>query len=63
MKPSVGPLELGFAAVVGEFDSLLDTVSDEAKLARMRVRDGDIMSDLVGSGVVAELRKQHKCSR
>lgn len=63
MGPAVGELELGFAAVVGEFDALLDCMSDEARLERMRVTENDDMSKLVSSGVVAELRKQHKCHR
>jgi len=63
MSPAVGELDLGFADVVGEFDALLDCMTDEAKLARMRVREEDDMAELVSGGVVAELRKQHKCRR
>lgn len=63
MGPAVGELELGFAAVVGEFDALLDCMSDEARLERIRVTDDDVISELATSGVVAELRKQHNCHR
>lgn len=63
MSPAVGELDLGFADVIGEFDSLLDCMSDEARLrSGMQIRDSDNLDELVSSGVVAELRKQHKCS-
>ena len=63
MTPSVGELELGFCNVVGEFDSLLDTLEDEAKLSpRMRIEDSKDPYGALG-GVVAELRNQHKCNR
>jgi hypothetical protein len=40
MTPSVGELELGVCNVVGNFDSLLDTIEDEAKLSpRTRIED------------------------
>lgn len=62
MTPSVGELGLGFCNVVGEFDSLLDTIEDEAKLSsRNRIENNDPYSDL--GGVVAELANQHKCYR
>jgi hypothetical protein len=62
MTPSVGELELGFCNVVGEFDSLLDTIDDEAKLSnRNPIKNNDPYSGL--GGVVAELAKQHKCRR
>lgn len=63
VSPAVGELDLGFADVVGEFDALLDTMSDEAKLTGMRVEESDVIEELATSGVVAELRKQHQCSR
>jgi hypothetical protein len=62
MTPSVGELKLGFCNVVGEFDSLLDTIDDEAKLSnRNPIENNDPYSSL--GGVVAELFKQHKCHR
>ena len=65
MPPAVGELELGFAAVVGEFDSLLDTMSDEAKLSgRTRIDDdNDPFGGIASTRVVTELKKQHKCNR
>ena len=61
MSPAVGELELGFCQVIGTFDALLDTISDEAKLERVVVRKDDTSATLATSGVVAELRKQHDC--
>jgi hypothetical protein len=61
MSPAVGELELGFCQVIGTFDALLDTISDEAKLERVIVREDDSSATLATSGVVAELRKQHDC--
>ena len=32
LPPAVGKLQLGFASVLGQFDALVDTITDEAKV-------------------------------
>ena len=55
MKPSVGELELGFCDVLGEFDTLLDTLYDENSTGQS--------SFVKKSGIVEQLQSKHNCTR
>jgi len=70
MTPATGELELGFAEVIGEFDTLVDTMTDEARLSEknrpMDVDDDD--DDFMlhiggGNGVLSLLKQRHQCHR
>ena len=69
MPPDVGKMSLGFASVVGTFDAIVDTISDESKVGESRcIGDGDDWSngsdaDECKSAVIIELEKQHECKR
>eukprot|EP00978_Attheya_sp_CCMP212_P001364 scaffold2856_cov47-Attheya_sp.AAC.1 len=76
MGPSVGELELGFAAALGEFDCLVDTLGDEAKsgepLPQLMNYDDDNDNDeededdwMRGAmgGVIDLLKRRHNCHR
>jgi hypothetical protein len=55
--------DLGFSTVLGTFDVLLDTLSDEARLGEMpMVANRDLMPS-TGTGVLALLSQRHKCRR
>lgn len=62
LDPAVGDMEVAFSAHVGEFDSLVDTLSDEANLAESNIND-DIDGFDRYSGVLQLLKARHKCSR
>lgn len=57
LKPAVGEDELGFAAALGQFDSLIDTLANERK--GMRVTSEDRSG---GSSVLQLLRARHSCA-
>ena len=60
LDPAVGELQIGFCSHVGEFDSLVDTLSDEqASRAETPMND---WFDEVG-GVVSLLKNRHKCEK
>jgi thiol-disulfide isomerase/thioredoxin len=67
--PAIGELELGFSSVLGNFDALVDTLSDEAKQgdAVCRGLDLDYSNGNQGKGcssaVISMLQKQNKCKR
>ena len=69
MPPDVGKMSLGFASVVGTFDAIVDTISDESKVGESRcIGDGEDWSngndaDECKSAVIIELEKQHECKR
>jgi hypothetical protein len=70
MPPDVGKMSLGFASVVGKFDTLVDTLSDESRLGESRcIGDSDDWTNDSGkadeckSAVILELEKQHNCQR
>lgn len=57
LNPAVGDLQIGFCSHVGQFDSLVDTISDEqGSSAEAPINDG-----FEGSGVLSLLRSRHKC--
>ncbi len=67
--PAVGKLELGFSSVLGNFDALVDTLSDEAKQGDAICRGLDL--DAVSangargcsSAVIRLLKEQNQCNR
>lgn len=62
MTPATGADDVGFSTVLGTFDVLLDTLSDEARLGDMPMATKDLMAS-TGTGVLALLSKRHKCHR
>jgi thiol-disulfide isomerase/thioredoxin len=57
LNPAVGDLQIGFCSHVGQFDSLVDTISDEqGSSAEAPINDG-----FETSGVLQLLRSRHKC--
>lgn len=61
LPPAVGQMSLGFAAAVGEFDALVDTLGDELGMGRaMSVVDNCAMAD--ESSFMEQLRELHGCS-
>jgi len=67
LTPATGELELGFSEVVGEFDTLVDTMIDEARLMEKGKpvvdNDEDVLYNIGGSGVLSLLKQRHKCQR
>ena len=68
--PGIGELELSFCSVLGRFDALVDTLSDEAKLGDavcMGLDDAyardDASNSMCSSSVIRLLQKQNKCKR
>lgn len=62
LDPGVGELEVGFAAHIGEFDSLVDTISDETGgRAEAPICDDNDVSDRPYSAVLALLKSRHNC--
>ncbi|KAL7490228.1 hypothetical protein ACHAW6_016017 [Cyclotella cf. meneghiniana] len=59
MKPAVtndeDDDEIGFAAAIGRFDSLIDTIANERK--------GSMISDDGGSSVIELLQSKHQCNK
>jgi len=55
IAPAVGDSEIGFAAALGQFDTVLDTLYDETNVGEGRRQ--------MGSGVVEELKRLHNCKR
>lgn len=64
LKPAVGSEEIGFAAHVGEFDSLLDTLHNERPADfYLDLKDDDdesVLSFGVG-GTLGLLKSRHNC--
>ena len=59
LNPAVGDLQIGFCSHVGQFDSLVDTISDEqGSRAEAPINDG-----FETNGVLSLLRSRHKCER
>ena len=52
--------EVGFATAVGQFDSLIDTISNERKGMVISIDDDNPGA---GSGVLQLLRSQHECDK
>jgi len=67
LTPATGELELGFSEVVGEFDTLVDTMIDEARLVEKRKRVvnnyDDVLDNMGGSSILSLLKQRHKCQR
>jgi hypothetical protein len=62
LKPAVGSANVGFSSHVGQFDSLLDTVSDESPSRSMFDDDDDDGPFYSMGGTVTELLKsRHNC--
>lgn len=58
LDPAVGELQIGFCSHVGEFDTLVDTLSDEqASRAETSMNDWIIET----GGVLSLLKSRHKC--
>lgn len=60
--PAVGELEVSFCDHIGQFDSMVDTVSDEQGQAEAAIDDDDLI-DRSYSVVLALLKSRHGCSR
>lgn len=62
-KPAVGKMQLGFAAVLGKFDTLVDCLTDEVKIDNSLEQFGTGPSDATSdaSTVIRELKLQHGC--
>jgi len=68
LKPAVGDDEVGFASYIGEFDSLVDTISNELKTNFMLNDDDDdddddIQDSPFGSSILGLLKSRHNCRR
>jgi thiol-disulfide isomerase/thioredoxin len=66
LDPAVGEMEVAFCSHVGEFDALVDTISDEANLAESSMIDDDdefAFRSGIYSGVLTLLKSRHKCHR
>jgi len=59
LNPSVGDMEIGFCSYIGEFDSIVDTVSDE----QTNVEFDDSVESWRKSGVLTLLRTRHNCEQ
>eukprot|EP00815_Leptocylindrus_aporus_P010952 CAMPEP_0116050358 /NCGR_PEP_ID=MMETSP0322-20121206/334_1 /TAXON_ID=163516 /ORGANISM="Leptocylindrus danicus var. apora, Strain B651" /LENGTH=588 /DNA_ID=CAMNT_0003532895 /DNA_START=30 /DNA_END=1796 /DNA_ORIENTATION=+ len=63
MSPVVGEEDQGFAEYLVEFDSVIDTLDDEAKFVNVKLIDEGVKR-LVGEyGVGAKLKQAHQCQR
>jgi len=63
MSPVVGEEDQGFAEYLVEFDSVIDTLDDEAKFVNVKLIDEGVKR-LVGEyGVGAKLKLAHQCER
>lgn len=61
LPPAVGPMALGFTMAIGEFDTLIDTLSDELGLGRaLSILDNDIV--IKGGRFLERLQELHGCS-
>jgi hypothetical protein len=60
MKPGVGQDQEGFASVIGEFDSLLDTAFDERGGRKFIPEETTL---LYGGSVLDLLKSRHSCDR
>ena len=59
LPPAVGPMSLGFALAIGEFDTLIDTLGDELGMGRARtVVDNDIVNE---GRFIEQLKELHGC--
>eukprot|EP00980_Cylindrotheca_fusiformis_P019384 scaffold6661_cov109-Cylindrotheca_fusiformis.AAC.4 len=65
LKPAVGPEEIGFAAHVGDFDSLVDTLNNEMRSNRNFEDDDDYDDEnfRIGGSTISLLKKNHNCQR
>jgi len=60
LPPAVGSMSLGFAAAIGEFDTLIDTLGDEMGMGRaMNVVDNNYMG---GGRFLEQLNELHGCN-
>lgn len=69
LKPAVGEDEIGFSSYIGEFDSLVDTISNELKGSDFMMtssNDEDDEDDLeapFGSSILGLLKSRHNCQK
>ena len=62
MPPTIGENEIGFCEALGDFDTVIDTLGDEAKLNKVRtLSEGNTKSR--DTGLAAKLKRDNKCDR
>lgn len=61
LKPAIGSEDIGFSTHVGEFDSLVDTLSNEMRSNRNVDYDDDDTS--TGGSTLGLLKTEHNCHR
>ena len=62
MPPTIGENEIGFCEALGDFDTVIDTLGDEAKLTKVRtLSEGNTKSR--DTGLAAKLKRDNKCDR
>jgi hypothetical protein len=63
MPPSIGDDELGFSDALGCFDTVVDTLGDEADLRKVKDFDDGIDRVFGYAGVSEKLKKENSCQR
>jgi hypothetical protein len=68
LDPAMGELGVGFSDFIGSFDTLLDTLSDEAKLSEQQpmaaiATEDEYIMDQISGGVLKLLESRHGCHR
>lgn len=69
--PSIGELDIGFATAIGNFNVLVDTISDEGKVGEsmcLGVENdwddfGSTVENECSSAIIMELKRLHDCKR
>ena len=62
MPPTIGENEIDFCESLGDFDTVIDTLGDEAKLNKVRtLSKGNTKSR--DTGLAAKLKRDNKCDR
>ena len=60
LDPAIGELQIGYCSRVGEFDSLVDTLSDK-QASRAETQMNDLFDET--GGVVSTFKNRHKCEK
>ena len=55
--------EIGFSEALGQFDTCIDTLGDEAKMSKVRTIQDGIDRVCGNAGVAAKLAQQNQCKR
>jgi len=63
IPPAIGEDEVGFSEALGEFDTMIDTLGDEAKLSRVNSFEQGVERVFAETGVGSKLKRDHKCER